>query len=323
MIMTWDNHYSQEVIALWNEEAVKEGYKELTLESFEGIFLSSPYFDREAAFVLIEEGKVEGFACGCTGDDLPLGDVAGYITCIVLSSNYQTSENYSLMLEALERRFQQVGKKQSEVLFFNPMQLPWYIPDTPKHEHNNAPGLPVGSKVYEFLLGQGYVERTQECAMYLNLSDFNMPDEIRQKEDKAAADGYEVELFQSGKHFGVEEMLTALNNPLWQKEITKSTTDGVPVVIAAHHGKVVGFAGPVIRSESGRGYFTGIGVQPDHEGHGLGSILFFKLCEAFGMVQAEYMSLYTGVSNPAIRIYEKAGFKKVKYFSIMRKEFAQ
>jgi ribosomal protein S18 acetylase RimI-like enzyme len=130
-----------------------------------------------------------------------------------------------------------------------------------------------------------------------------------------------VELFDSDKHSGVEEMLAVFDNPLWEREIGRCTANRVPVVIAAYEGKTVGFAGPVIRQDNGRGFFAGIGVHPEHEGHGLGSILFFKLCEAFQNIQTEYMSLYTGSSNPAIRIYEKAGFRTVKQFAVMRKEF--
>ncbi|MFD0692560.1 GNAT family N-acetyltransferase [Paenibacillus sp. GCM10027628] len=323
MIVPWDHQYTQAVIALWNEEAVKEGYKELTEKSFGDIFLSSPYFDGDNTFVLLEDDTVKGFACGCTGDDLPLGEVAGYITCIVLSATHKSNENYRLMLDALEYRFRQLGKKQADILFFNPMWLPWYIPGTPKHEHNNAPGVPVDSQFYEYLLSTGYVERAKECAMYLNLTGFTIPEDIRAKEKKAAVDGYTVELFDPSRHYGVEEMLRGLNNALWQREIAQSTSAGVPVVIAAFQNQAVGFAGPVIRQENGRGYFAGISVHPDHEGHGLGTILFFKLCEAFSGIQTEYMSLYTGSTNPAIRIYEKAGFKTVKQFSVMRRELAR
>lgn len=321
MIVSWDQQYRQAVIDLWNEEAVKEGYKELTDQTFERIFTANPYFDSQNAFVLLEQNEVKGFACGCTGDDLPHGEVAGYITCIVLADNFQTDENYRGMLDALERRFQLLGKKQGDVLFFNPMLLPWYIPGTPKHEHNNAPGVPIESKLYAFLLQAGYVERAKECAMYLKLDSFTIPGDIRAKESKAAVDGYTVELFDPKKHDGVDEMLNGFNNLLWQREIGQSTAEGVPVVIAAYKGMVIGFAGPVIRQDNGRGYFAGIGVIPEHEGHGLGSILFFKLCETFRSIGTEYMSLYTGSSNPAIRIYEKAGFTTVKKFSVMRREF--
>lgn len=323
MIKTWDRGYTRAVIDLWNEVAVKDGYKELNEETFESLFQSNRYFDPENTFVLLESNQVKGFACGCTGDDLPLGDAAGYMTCIVLTEQYQTDEYYKLMLESIENRFRQLGKTQSDVLFFNPMMLPWYIPDTPKHEHNNAPGVPIDSSLYEFLIREGYKERAREHAMYLNLSAYITPEQMKAKEKSAADRGYHVELYDPVMHHGVAEMLERLGNPLWQKEIGESTEKGIPVVVAALHGKAVGFAGPVIRQDNGRGYFAGIGVHPDHEGHGLGSILFFKLCEAFKEIGTDYMSLYTGSSNPAIRIYERAGFHTVRQFSVMRRELSR
>lgn len=322
MIATWNEQYRQEVIDLWNKEAVKDSYKEMTEEDFSRIFTNHANFDPACTFVWLEDGRVTGFACGCTGDELPLGDVAGYITCIVLDSGSEKQDRYAELLQAMERRFLELGKKQSEVLFFNPMQLPWYIPDTDRHEHNNAPGLPVGSELHQFLLQQGYAERATQCAMYLKLGTFEVPDSILAKEEKAAAEGYAVELLDIGKHTGLAEMLDTLGNPLWKREIGSSAESHTPVVIAAHEGKTVGFAGPVIRQPNGRGYFAGIGVMPEHEGHGLGSSLFFRLCEAFQNIGTDYMSLYTGSNNPAIRIYEKAGFSTVKTFAIMRKELA-
>lgn len=320
MLIKWDDAYAEETIALWNREAVRDGYKELTEESFARIFRDEPHFDAYNTFLLVEDGKVLGFACGCTGDDLPLGGVAGYITCIVLAEECRSDESYALLLRQLEDRFRQLGKKQADVLFFNPMQLPWYIPDTPNHEHNNAPGVPVGSSLHSFLLRSGYVQRATEQAMYLNLAEFVYPDETREKEAKAAEQGYEVGLFDSSKHRGLAEMLAGLNNPLWQQEIAACAADGVPVVIASKDGAAAGFAGPVVRQPNGRGYFAGIGVHPDHEGHGLGTVLFFRLCKAFLEIGTDYMSLYTGSTNPALRIYERAGFRPVKTFAIMRKE---
>ncbi|NBD26631.1 GNAT family N-acetyltransferase [Paenibacillus glycinis] len=321
-IASFEHRYVDGILALWNREAVQEDYKELDAASFERIFAGNPHFDAACAFVLLDAyGEIAGFACGCTGDELPLGDVAGYVTCVVLSAACRNDDAYGQLLDALEARFRQLGKKQADVLFFNPMMLPWYVPGTPKHEHNNAPGVPVGSPLHAYLLARGYAERTQECAMYLELSGFAWTDEIRAKEARAGDGGYAVELFDPRRHAGIEAMLDGFDNPLWRREIARCAADGVPVVIAARAGRAVGFAGPVIREDNGRGYFAGIGVHPEHEGHGLGSLLFFRLCEAFKAIGADYMSLYTGIKNPAIRIYEKAGFRPVKHFAIMRKEF--
>ncbi|CAI6076171.1 GNAT family N-acetyltransferase [Cohnella sp. JJ-181] len=321
---TWEERYADAVIALWNDAAVRDGYKEMTQESFAEVFTSNRYFDPACAFVLLDGGEIRGFACGCAGDDLPLGEVAGYVTCIVLAEDCDSDANRAVLLEALEARFRALGKRQSDVLFFNPMRLPWYIPDTPGHEHNNAPGVRADGALYAFLLDQGYVDRARQCAMYMPLTDFAIPEDIRAKEVKAAESGYTVELFDPSRHTVLTEMLAGLGNPAWEREIAACAADGVPVVIAAaQDGRAAGFAGPVVRQDNGRGYFAGIGVHPDHEGRGLGSILFFKLCEALRDVGAEYMSLFTGSSNPALRIYEKAGFTTVRQFAIMRKEFTK
>lgn len=319
MLAKWDDRYIPEVIALWNEWAVKDGYKEMTEERFDAIIRSNPHFGAEHAFLWLEDGRVQGFACGCTGDELPLGDVAGYMTCAVLPDGRKTDELYGELLTALENSFAAKGKRQSEVLFFNPMQLPWYIPDTPGHEHNNAPGVPLDSPLHRYLLRRGYAERAVEHAMYMPLDGFAVSEETERKEAKATESGYRVELLDAGKHTGLQEMLEALGNPLWQREVSRSAAEGVPVVLAARRGEAVGFAGPVIREASGRGWFAGIGVHPEHEGHGLGTILFSRLCEAFRNVGADYMSLYTGSTNSAMRIYEKAGFRTVKRFAVMRK----
>ncbi|HCL04438.1 MAG TPA: GNAT family N-acetyltransferase [Lachnoclostridium phytofermentans] len=319
MINTFKIQDQDKIIALWNTVAVKIGYKELDHTSFHEIFTGNPYFNENHTFVMHEDNRVVGFVCGCTGDDLPLGKTSGYLTSVLLEEAYEASENYKILLDALEKSFADEGKTQSEVLFFNPMMLPWYIKGTNRHEHNNAPGVFRNSKLHEELYKNGYQDRAIECAMYLKLEGFTIPEAILAKEEKAAVEGYEVTLFDQNRHYGVKEMLQKLDNPLWEREISQCTRTGVPVLVAVHNDKVVGFAGPMIRQKSGRGYFTGIGVVKEHEGHGLGTVLFFKLCEEEKKVGAEYMSLYTGIDNPAGKIYHQAGFETVQEFVVMRK----
>ncbi|WP_058302064.1 GNAT family N-acetyltransferase [Gorillibacterium timonense] len=351
-LLPWNDCYQSGVIDLWNRTAIREGYKELTEDSFNRIFRQNTYFDPACTFILAESDSdsdskcqsesnsksksnsdsesagnslpgtetVRGFACGCTGDDLPLGAIAGYLTCIVLDEEIRTDEHYATLLDDIEARFRILGKKQADVLFFNPMRLPWYIPDTSGHEHNNAPGVPAGSALHSFLLSRGYAERARECGMHLPLADFRMSDDILKKEEQVAEAGYTVELYDPKRHSQLEEMLTKLGNAAWESEISRCAAEGIPFLVAAQNGQAAGFAGPVIREPNGRGYFTGIGVDPEHEGRGLGTLLFHKLCEAFQQIGANYMSLFTGSQNPALRIYEKAGFRTVRQFAIMRRE---
>lgn len=311
---------TENVVALWNRVMPKDCYKEMTPEDFAHTFLENPYFDSRIAFVLREGEQLRGFACGCVGEDLPLGKESGYLTCVVLDEEVRIGETFAALLSPVEREFRRLGKKRSELLFFNPIHLPWVIPGTPGHEHNNAPGAPAGSYFYASLLKNGYFERARECAMYLALDRFSIPEEIRKKEQAAEREGYTVSLFDPKVHTGLREMLESLQNPLWVSEILECARTGSPVLVAAHGREAVGFAGPVIRQGNGRGYFSGIGVNPKQEGHGLGTVLFFRLCREFRAIGTDYMSLYTGLENPAKRIYEKAGFVPVKEFAVMRKE---
>lgn len=312
----------QEIVALWNETATVYHYKPLTEASFYSTFIEHDYYDENCVLVAYEEDKIVGFAAGCIGDDLPLGEVAGYITCVWVNEDVD-QQLYHRFVEALEQRFIAAGKTQAEVLFFNPVKLVWNIPIALEHEHNNAPGISKDLPLYPCLIERGYVDRATQCGMYLKLGEFVIPEDIAAKEQRAADKGYRVLYFDQAKHEQLDELLAALGNPQWQQEITDAAARQIPFVVAVLEERCVGFAGPIVRQANGRAYFTGIGVHPEHEGHGLGSVLFFRMVEAFQNEKCDYVSLFTGINNPAIRIYEKAGFQTVKQFSILRKEQLQ
>lgn len=312
---------SKEIIELWNNEMTQYGYKEFNEESFCRIFTDSPYFNESFTAVLENNSKIYGFACGCVGNDLPHGHKSGFVTCVVLNSSVNTYEKFSELIAEIEKAFAENGKKTSEVLFFNPMMLPWYIPNTHHHEHNNAPGVPMDTPMFTWYRSSGYETYAVECAMYLDLKNgFIIPENILKKEKKSVEKGYYIELMSMDKHKNIEGMLKSLQNPLWEKKIMQALKQRKPVLAAVKDGEAVGFAGPVIRTPNGRGYFSGIGVSPKHQGNGMGTVLFFKLCEAFANIGTDYMSLYTGEENPAKEIYEQAGFKTVRKFAVMKKE---
>lgn len=308
------------VVTLWNREATKYDYKPLTEREFQDTFINHAYFDEKCIWVGCKGGEVVGFAAGCSGMDLPLGDVTGYITCVIVDAEVASPELYDELLAELESRFRELGKKQADVLFFNPVKLKWLIPGASPHEHNNAPGISKELPLYEALLARGYADRATQCGMYLKLGSFQVPEDIIGKESKANLKGYEVRLYDAALHTGLEATLAALDNPQWKKDVTAYAKSGTPLVVAVNGHEVVGFSGPIIVEPSGRAFFCGIGVHPEHEGHGLGSVLFFRMVEAFQNAGCQYISLFTGSNNPAIRIYQKAGFTIVKQFSILRRE---
>lgn len=309
----------ESITALWNRRAVRDGFVGHTPESFSALFLRNKYFSYDHTFIL-EESDGLGFVCGCTGEDLPAGHERGYFTCLVLDEAVDTPQNTQLLLSYLEKSFADAGKRISDILFFNPIHLPWYIPNTNGHQHNNAPGVATDTKLYQRLLDYGYLERGRECAMYLNLEGFSMPARVAEKNNALQKSGYTIAVYNPTTCFGLSEMLDELNNPVWKKEIAESAEKGIPFITADYQGRVVGFAGPVYPEKTGRGYFTGIGVVPSWEGKGLGTQLFYSLCSLEKELGAAYMSLFTGENNPARKIYAGAGFSSVRYFAILRKE---
>lgn len=308
------------IVELWNREATKFDYKPFTEQQFLNTFIEHPYFDAHCIWVGCNEQGIVGFAAGCSGDDLPLGDVAGYVTSVIMDADAAAPEHYDAFLSLIEERFRQLGKKQADVLFFNPVKLKWSIPSAPQHEHNNAPGISKDQPVYEALIARGYEDRAVQCGMYLKLGSFMIPEDIIGKEAKAAGEDYGVTFYAPDRHTGLEAMLAALQNPQWEKDVVAYVKDGAPLVVAVHGCKVVGFAGPIRSEPNGRAFFCGVGVHPEHEGHGLGSVLFFRMVEAFQNAGCSYISLFTGSRNPALRIYQKAGFHIEKQFSILRRE---
>ena len=94
-----------------------------------------------------------------------------------------------------------------------------------------------------------------------------------------------------------------------------------PIVVAVDHkagGLVVAYTGPLSINE-GRGNFCGIGTLKEYRGRGIGKVVFCEMCTRHAQSGGEFMSLYTGTTNPARNIYEAAGFKIVRSFANMRK----
>lgn len=305
--------------ALWNKEASKFHYKRLSELEFSDTFVNHRDYDPDCTFVAVEGERVVGFAAGCTGDHLPLGEVAGYITTVLMDEQ-AADEQLDAMIARLEQRFIQLGKKQAELLFFNPVKLIWTMPGAPAHEHNNAPGIDRAMPLYKRLLARGYADRATQCGMHLALGSFELPSSILNKEQRAGEKGYRIENYDAGKHSGLQDMLEALQNPQWSSDVAHYAGQGAQLPVAVYENVCVGFAGPIIRQPNGRAFFCGVGVHPQHEGHGLGSVLFFRMVEAFQQANCDYITLFTGKTNPARSIYEKAGFVTEKEFAILRRE---
>ena len=193
------------MLSLWNTAGAVMGYAPVPLEDFHRLLTRHPNFSPAYTFVLEEKGTLLGFVNGCTGAGIPKGDIRGYLSCLILAAEAASDENTALLLSALENAFRKAGKTYCAVTFFNPIRLPWILPGTPGHQHNNAPGVATDLPLHDRMLSLGYRESTRECAMYRNLADYETPAWV---EEKAAKMGkgdkkflHEVELFSAlAKH---------------------------------------------------------------------------------------------------------------------------
>lgn len=318
-VIQYHPSYQEQVYQLWNLAAVRQGFAPLGPEEFATLMIHHPYFSAQYAFLLMKEEMVYGFTCGCEGEDLPKGKERGYFTCLLLHPDMETAMNAKALLNALEGAFSKAGKTTVVCNFFNPMRLPWIIPNTNNCQHNNAPGIALDVLLYQWMKEYGYQDRARECAMYLDMDEFTLPDEIQEKEKAAASEGYTIEWYDERIHKELVTMVDSMNNTMWSQEIPYAAKH-INMIVAVKDHCVTGFTGPVYPEKTGRGYFAGIAVAKAHERHGLGTLLFYRLCQEEKVAGARYMSLFTGEDNPAQNIYKQAGFVVKRIFAVMIKE---
>mgnify|MGYP005913243977 CR=1 FL=1 len=184
MIRSYTPDDESAMLSLWNTAGAVMGYAPVPLEDFHRLLTRHPNFSPAYTFVLEEKGTLLGFVNGCTGAGIPKGDIRGYLSCLILAAEADSDENTALLLSALENAFRKAGKTYCAVTFFNPIRLPWILPGTPGHQHNNAPGVATDLPLHDRMLSLGYRESTRECAMYRNLADYETPAWVEEKAAK-------------------------------------------------------------------------------------------------------------------------------------------
>ncbi len=301
------------LLDLWNTSGASMGYAPLAKEGFRRILTGHPDFSPSLTFLLEEAEEILGFVSG----SCPAGP-RGYVTCLILKKESEAIERQ--LLSALETEFRNRGLHQSAVSFFNPVRLPWVLPGTMGHQHNNMPGIPTDLPRYEWFRDFGYRETSRECAMHLDLEEYEIPAWVEEKASRMAKEGYCVEHYNPERHARLQEMVDSLCNPLWSEEIPTAGKAGMNLLVGLKGNTCGGFAGPIYPEDTGRGYFSGIGVAPEFEHHGLGTLLFHHLLKAEKAAGARYMTLFTGEENPARKIYQGAGFRTKRTFGVFVKE---
>ena len=202
------------------------------------------------------------------------------------------------------------------------------------------PGLDEGCAGVGFFLHTGFERRYSEVAMYIDLSGYRMSPKIPELQEKLRQEGIVTGVYDPAWHCGFDRLCDRVGSEYWRAVLRTETAaweagepnadsrfwaDGIrpsgprPLLTATHGGEIVGFTGPVDLQKSGRGWFTGICTDPEYGRRGIATVLFNLLLQAFREEGAQFTTLFTGMENPAKKIYTEAGLRPARAFTLMAK----
>lgn len=244
----------------------------------------------------------------------------GYLSYLCVLPEYRGQGIAKALMDELEAGLLGFeGCEKLDAVFYNPVHLPWYVHEDGGHHHPCVPGVDVSSGLFGFLAHRGWSEFVRQNAYYRPLAGYADPPHMAEVRARLLSEGIEVTLYDPEKHHGLAELFDNINNPGWKAQVMANTDK--PIVVAVDHQAddlVVAYTGPLSVTE-GRGNFCGIGTLREYRGRGIGKVVFCEMCTRHAQNGGEFMSLYTGTTNPARNIYEAAGFYVVRSFANMRK----
>ncbi len=311
----------KQVVEIWNKEVFsKTVFAAFTEEEFVKNIINNIHFDENGFKIIEVNNKIIGYGNAVVIDNL--SDSPGYLSFIVVKSEYQRQGVGTFILKELEKYLISKNKTYIRQMFLNPINLKWIIPNTNNRYHANAPGVVYNSAWYFFLLNNGFnVKGPNQDGYYMDISNYKHSNETLLKLKDLEEKGYFINYYNKDKHYGFEELFKALNNQDWQNKVdenlNKSNPD--PMIVVVNNNEIVGWTGPLVTTKDKRGSFAGIGIHPKANNKGLGSMLFKELVYKSKLNGASYITLFTGSENIARFIYLKTGFKIVQSFAILVK----
>lgn len=326
-IKQYDAKYNKAIYDLFCEVRDEDDFfLKFDYEGFCSHLFNHRGFKAEGSFIALDGEKLVGFASGCIRDaDNGNEKASGYIHTIFVKKEYRFQGIGKAMLLQIEDYVKAAGRTSIRSVFLSPINWPWYIPYTDHHMHPGMPCVRINSDFYIFLYHMGYAVNSMHEGFHLPLAQYEFPEKVKAKMEENAKIGLTVEIYDPAKHFGIDEFC---------KDIEAAGLDGfahsirynlyerekpLPFVVAADHGKVVGWTGAMYVESTGRGHLDGICVHPDYRQHGLGKCVFSMLCKSLKEMGASYMTFFTGLDNPARYIYMGAGFRVAQSFADMKK----
>ncbi len=316
------------IFCLWNASvgAGEVVYVPLNDESYRIQFENNPDYDGSFDFVCEQEGEITGFISGTIKKHLLPGEThentPGYLTVLFTRADNRRQGVGSALLDALENAFRAVGKASIMCSGNNPVNLRWLVPDTPSHDHNNTPGADIECAGYSYLLKHDYIDIHREVAMYLDLSKYVQAPECENARIRLLNEGIAAGRYDPALKCEFDLMCDRVGSEYWRKVLKDelASENPRPIFAGVYDSHIVGFTGPADVERSGRGWFTGICVDPTFSRRGIATVIFNDLMSEFIHLGARFSTLFTGVDNHAQKLYLHTGFTVKRTFAIMKKQ---
>lgn len=300
-------------------------YPPLTLDAFQALYINNPHGTPEFFLTALQNDMPVGFILGTLlqvflpGQDEQ--NTPGFLTALYVDKAFRRKGIGAALLSALCQRMAAACKSRIAISGDNPIKQGWLIPSAPGHDHNNAPGVDTLCPGYSFLLKQGFTDHHREVAMYLPLSCYQPLPDMAQRQQRLLDMGITTGRYDPRLQHEFDAMCDRIPSEYWRKVLQDETASPHPrtILAATVPGHIVAFTGPVDKQPSGRGWFTGICTDPLYEKKGIATVLFNLLMEEFIAIGATFSTLFTGSTNHARKIYERAGFQVAREFAVMEK----
>lgn len=295
-ISSWKDEDLAQVMDLWQRAFADRKYDfRMDEAGFRQRVLAHPDFDPEGAITAKVEGRVVGFVLAVA----PGPGEAGYLSVLVVDSDFRRSGIGGRLLDAAEGFLTGCGKTEMRIGYKgNPITF--------------STGVDMKTPAYTFFLNHGFRNRgSVSLFMETTFDEFELSEETKAYIEENRSRGILFGYCEAGHREALCEFMEALFPGGWEASV-KSSLDGnspYPVLIATDGPTVVGFAGPVRVGTDGRSSFTGIGTHPDYRRGKIGTVLFNLMCEEFKKRGVARNTLHTGLNNPAQEIYFGAGYR--------------
>lgn len=276
--------------------------------------LLDPNFRAEGAPVAVRGHDVIGF-CLSIARQAPLENAPpdadrGYVTLIGVLPAEQRRGIGSQLLTAAEAYLRGHGRKLVMVSSYAPG---YFIPGV------DVNAYPSGQS---FFAKHGYKEIIRPVAMQTSLWELRQPEWIGERACKLAGEGVTVSPFTAELTLPLLEFARQEFPGDWVRVVREAATrivtygDSPSRLFAARdNGEIVGF------SHYDNERFGPIGVAASQRGRGLGQVLMYRTLVAQRDAGFRAAWFLWSDDKTAAKLYNGAGFKEVRRFALLRKEF--